>query len=239
MNCLPDSGLAIDYQIDGDIHSELLIVLAHGAGANMHHSFMAELTQLLVAQGHCVYRFNFPYMQANMQDGKKRPPDRAPKLLAHLEHVLADIQHQIADGKLKSQHILFIGKSMGSRMMATFTSKSHVCDNQNIADMVSKVIGQVCLGYPFVPIKKQSPPRLAPLNDSSMPTLILQGERDKFGLPSQIATWDLAEHVNVEFITDGDHSFSPRKSSGTTFDANLVKAVELICQFIKKIDSKR
>ncbi|GAA0789996.1 dienelactone hydrolase [Shewanella aestuarii] len=222
--------LARDYLIDGPVDSGTLIVLAHGAGANMHHAFMQQLTQSLVAKGFAVYRFNFLYMQANMLDGKKRPPDRAPKLVQHLESVLADIQHKQQQGELNYKRIMLVGKSMGSRMMATLTSSLHQCEMPDTKAALDSVIGQVCLGYPFVPIKG-GVPRLPPLNESSMPTLVLQGERDKFGLPEQIASWTFRKGIEFTYIPDGDHSFAPRKSSGTTFDANLALVVAEIDRF--------
>ncbi|WP_352340112.1 alpha/beta family hydrolase, partial [Psychrobacter sp. 16-MNA-CIBAN-0192] len=72
-----------------------------------------------------MYRFNFLYMQANMQDGKRRPPDRAPKLLAHYEQVLLDIQQKMALGLINCQRIILMGKSMGGRMSAILTSSDH------------------------------------------------------------------------------------------------------------------
>jgi predicted alpha/beta-hydrolase family hydrolase len=226
--------LARDYVLDGAVASETLIVLAHGAGANMHHAFMQQLTQSLVDEGFAVYRFNFLYMQANMLDGKKRPPDRAPKLVQHLESVLADIQHKQQQGAINAKRILFVGKSMGSRMMATLTSSLHQCEMIAAQSALNHVIGQVCLGYPFVPIKGGEP-RLPPLNESSMPTLVLQGERDKFGLPEQIASWTFRQGIEFTSIPDGDHSFAPRKSSGTTFDANLALVVAEIIRFSKSL----
>ncbi|UJF23578.1 alpha/beta family hydrolase [Shewanella sp. OMA3-2] len=222
--------LATDYLLEGDIQSDTLIVLAHGAGANMHHAFMQQLAALLVLQGFAVYRFNFLYMQANMLDGKKRPPDRAPKLLQHLETVLNDIYQKQQQGVITAKRIVFIGKSMGSRMMATLTSNLHSCDAAEAQAILGQVVGQICLGYPFVPIKGGEP-RLPPLNDSNMPTLVLQGERDKFGLPGQITGWTFRDGINFVTIPDGDHSFTPRKSSGTTLDSNLKLAVAEIVKF--------
>src|SRR3954453_3587664 len=49
-------------------------VFAHGAGAGMHHSFMAEIAQGLARSGVAVLRFQFPYMER----GSKRPD--SPKL---------------------------------------------------------------------------------------------------------------------------------------------------------------
>ncbi|MCL1141635.1 alpha/beta family hydrolase [Shewanella gaetbuli] len=233
----PTLPLATDYLLDGDLQSDTLIVLAHGAGANMHHAFMEQLSHELNNKGFAVYRFNFPYMQANMLDGKKRPPDRAPKLLAHLESVLADIHQKQQQGEIKASNIVFVGKSMGSRMMATLTSLTHEFINTDAKQLVEQIKGQVCLGYPFVPIKKGGEPRLSPLNDSTMATLILQGERDKFGLPEQINRWPLRADIEVVTIADGDHSFAPRKSSGLTFNQNLAVAVDEIASFSTKVCS--
>jgi predicted alpha/beta-hydrolase family hydrolase len=236
VNCLPDNDslLAQDYLVEGNLNSDTLIVLAHGAGANMHHDFMCQLAGLLVAQGYAVYRFNFLYMQANMQDGKRRPPDRAPKLLAHLETVLADIHLKQNQADIAAKRIVLVGKSMGSRMLAWFSSSLYQCDNADAKQALEQVLGVVCLGYPFVPLKGGEP-RLEPLNESIIPTLILQGERDKFGNPQQISQWPLREGIKVVPIVDGDHSFVPRKSSGSTLSANLDSAVAEINHFISKL----
>ena len=62
-----------------------LFIFAHGAGAGMEHDFMTAVAKGLVEQGIRVVRFNFPYMVKRAEDGKKRPPDRAPKLLEAYE----------------------------------------------------------------------------------------------------------------------------------------------------------
>ena len=234
MSCLPDndSQVAQDYLLEGNPNSVPLIVLAHGAGANMHHDFISQLASLLVAQGYGVYRFNFLYMQANMQDGKRRPPDRAPKLLSHLESVLADIYAKQDQVVISAKRIVLVGKSMGARMMAWLSSSLHECDDADAKQALEQILGVVCLGYPFVPLKGGEP-RLEPLNQSSMPILVLQGERDKFGNPQQISQWPLRDGVEVVPIVDGDHSFVPRKSSGTSLNANLNVAVSQIHEFIR------
>ncbi len=38
------------------------VIFAHGAGANMHHDFMMQITALLNQANINVLRFNFPYM---------------------------------------------------------------------------------------------------------------------------------------------------------------------------------
>ncbi|RPA38667.1 dienelactone hydrolase [Shewanella vesiculosa] len=235
MNCLPDNTrmLAHDSLLQGP-KSDTLIVFAHGAGANMHHEYMATMTDKLIAQGYQVYRFNFLYMQANMQDGKRRPPDRAPKLLAHYEQVLQDIKQKIALGQINCQRIILVGKSMGGRMSATLTSTDYQRQQPGLDDVMSKVAAIVCLGYPFIPLKGGKP-RLDPIVHNALPMLIVQGERDKFGDVQQVPTWTLGEHTQVCWIGDGDHSLQPRKSSGFTLEGNLNQAIEYIRQFISQL----
>ncbi|GGP59418.1 alpha/beta fold hydrolase [Shewanella saliphila] len=235
MNCLPDSPteLAQDYVLQG-AKSDTLIIFAHGAGANMHHEFMVNMSDKLVKNGFQVYRFNFLYMQANMQDGKRRPPDRAPKLLTHLEQVLIDVGEKIKQGLINPKRIVLIGKSMGGRMSAILTSAEHVFLSAQAKDIAAKIAAVVCLGYPFIPLKGGEP-RLSPIQTNPLPILIVQGERDKFGGREQVPSWPLSENTSIYWIGDGDHSLQPRKSSGYTLEGNLQQASDGISQFIASV----
>ena len=66
-------------------HAKALFVFAHGAGAGMHHDFMAQVSGLLTQAQISVLRFNFPYMQQMQAEGKSRPPDIVPKLLDYYQ----------------------------------------------------------------------------------------------------------------------------------------------------------
>ncbi|QBF81813.1 alpha/beta fold hydrolase [Shewanella maritima] len=221
--------LAKDYVLQGEI-SDTLIIFAHGAGANMHHEFMQSMAERLVARRFQVLRFNFMYMQNNMADGKRRPPERAPKLLAHYESVLAHVEQLIKLGKLAPKRIVLLGKSMGGRMSSILMSNEHGLTPE-LTDITSKISHVICLGYPFLPPKGKEP-RLSSINDSAMPTLVIQGERDSFGNKQQLTEWTLREGVEVRWLGDGDHSFKPRKSSGYTYDANLDSAVKFIEEYL-------
>lgn len=232
MNCLPDNHItsAQDFILQGP-KSDTLIIFAHGAGANMHHEFMVNMSDKLVNAGFQVYRFNFLYMQANMQDGKRRPPDRAPKLLNHFEQVLLDVADKIKQGLINPKRIVVMGKSMGGRMSAILTSTEHVFLSAQAKDVAANICAVVCLGYPFVPLKGGEP-RLSPIHTNPLPILIVQGERDKFGGREQVLSWSLSENTSICWIGDGDHSLQPRKSSGYTLEGNLQQACDSICQFI-------
>ena len=63
------------------------------------------------------------------------------------------------------------------------------------------------------------------------PALILQGTRDSFGTPDEVAGYALSPAIRVEWIEDGDHSLVPRKSSGRTRAQNLQAAIDAIAAF--------
>ena len=198
--------------IDGE-DNPITFVFAHGAGAGMDHEFMQSVAKGLAFKGIRVIRFNFPYMIKRAEDGKRRPPDRAPKLLEAYQ----DIIEQCDADKL-----VIGGKSMGGRMA------SHLSE-------VDKVAAMACLGFPFHPPGKPEKYKGEHLAELQKPCLILQGERDTFGKREEFADFDLSDSIRVEFIPDGDHSFKPRKSSGYTEQQNIALTVEKLSAFIKGV----
>lgn len=188
-------------------------VFAHGAGADMNHSFMMQMTQLLLDKKIEVVRFNFPYMMKRIVDGKRRPPDRMPKLI---ESYLACLK------SLPDDLPLFIGgKSMGGRVAATLASEN-----------AYKVSGVVCLGYPFHPPKKLDKLRLEPLQTTTAPVLIIQGQRDPMGTEEEVLSYALSDKCHIEFLPDGDHDLKPRKRSGYSHEQHLNFSAKLIEKFI-------
>ncbi|QYJ91112.1 alpha/beta fold hydrolase [Shewanella halotolerans] len=203
---------------DNALACDTLVLLAHGAGANMAHDFMTQMAERLAAQGLGVIRFNFPYMRSNAIDGKRRPPDRAPKLIKDFSLLIETVREVY-----KPKHLIVMGKSMGGRMAAILAGEQ-------------AVDGVICLGYPFVP-PKGGEPRLEPIAECQAPLLVIQGERDKFGAKGQVEPWLAPFNAKLQWLTDGDHSFLPRKSSGTTQSANLDLAVSHSIKFIRGLDA--
>jgi predicted alpha/beta hydrolase len=81
-------------------------VLAHGAGAGMHHAFMAAVAAELADRGIATLRYQFPYMEK----GSKRPD---PPKLAH-----ATVRAAVAEAArlLPKLPLIAGGKSFGGRM---------------------------------------------------------------------------------------------------------------------------
>ncbi|MCF7504438.1 alpha/beta fold hydrolase [Vibrio sp. L3-7] len=198
--------------IDGEDYP-ITFIFAHGAGAGMDHEFMQSVAKGLALKEIRVIRFNFPYMIKRAEDGKRRPPDRAPKLLEAYQEIIEQVD---------ADKLVIGGKSMGGRMA------SHLSE-------LDKVAAMACLGFPFHPPGKPEKYKGEHLAELEKPCFILQGERDTFGKREEFEGFDLSDSIRVEFIPDGDHSFKPRKSSGYTEQQNIALTVEKLSAFIKEV----
>lgn len=186
------------------------ILLAHGAGAGMDSDFMESFAAGLAARGFQVLRFEFPYMAARREDGKRRPPDRAPKLMDAFRAAIAEVRE-----KHKPTKLIIGGKSMGGRIASMVAAEdAGACD------------GLLLLGYPFHPPGKPERLRTGHLGDITVPTLIMQGERDPFGGRALVDALDLPGTITVAWAPDGNHDLSPRKASGHTAEKNWATAMD-------------
>lgn len=202
-----------------------VIFLAHGAGADMDHHFMEEVTQLLVKKNIKVVRFNFPFMDKRKLDGKRRPPDRMPKLLAHYLHILKSYSFEFP--------VFIAGKSMGGRVAATLMSSDESnTEKVNTVQIIDKISGVICLGYPFHPAKKLDKLRLSPLQNGLLPVKIIQGDRDALGSYEDIQGYKLPSLCHITYLPDGDHDFKPRVKSGFTHSEHIQTTVNEMNNFI-------
>jgi predicted alpha/beta-hydrolase family hydrolase len=202
-----------DLLIDGPKKAKRTIVLAHGAGSAMDTPFMEFFAKALADRKFRVARFEFPYMAAKRLTGKSKPPDREPLLRETWLKVIEKLGHE---------GLVIGGKSMGGRIA------SLIADQAGLA-------GLICLGYPFHPVGKPDKLRVEHLRTIKTSTLIVQGERDSFGSREEVAKYDLSPAVRVEWITDGDHSLKPRKSSGKTESENWQTALDQIVGFLESL----
>ena len=206
-------------QWNGPKAADWIVVLAHGAGAGMDSDFMQFMAEALAERGLRVGRFNFPYMERAVTEGKRRPPDAMKKLLVAWEEVIRQVFRDLNS----TQRLAIGGKSMGGR----------------IASMSTHLVGVnalICLGYPFHPPGKPEKLRTEHLSDIKVPTLIVQGERDIFGRKEEVQAMKNPRRFKKKWVSDGDHSFKPRKASGLTVDDNLSEAVNSVACFLKALD---
>lgn len=197
------------FLFDGDDDARVTFAFAHGAGGAMDTPFMNKVAAGLAEQGIRVARFEFPYMAARRDSGKRGAPDRQPVLLDTWRRVVEELGGRVAIG----------GKSMGGRMA------SMVADELQVPALI-------CLGYPFHPPGKGDRVRTAHLSELRTRTLIVQGTRDMFGTGEEVAVYQLSPAITMEWLPDGDHSFKPRKSSGVTEAQNISRAVDAVAAFL-------
>ncbi len=186
----------------------------------MTSPWMERICALLADAGLGVRRFDFSYMTARLQ-GARRPPPRAEALTEEYRAAVEDVRATMRGGRL-----LIGGKSLGGRVASL--SAQPLFDAGRIAGLVS-------LGYPFHPPKKPDQLRTHHLRTLTCPMLIVQGERDPFGGPAEVAGYGLAPAISVHWVTDGDHDLAPRKSSGATLEGNLADAVRAIGRFASRL----
>ncbi len=169
-----------------------VITLAHGAGSNMHHSFLVNLAENLALRGFAVVRFNFPYKESG-----RKMPDRPPIAIAAVERVV----HAVHE-KFPNVPVFGSGKSFGGRMTSQYLASGGP----------AFVHGVIFFGFPLHPPGKPGVERAQHLSDVTVPMLFLQGTRDELAdtdlITQTCAGLRLATLIS---IPDADHSFNRGK----------------------------
>ena len=192
-------------------------VFAHGAGAGMHHSFMAVLAQALAARGIASLRFNFPFME----QGSRRPD---PPAVAH-EAIRAAVAE--AARRMPGLPLFAGGKSFGGRM----TSQA-----QALAPL-PHVRGLVFVGFPLHPAGKPSVERAKHLADVQIPMLFLQGTRDALAEVELVleTTAKLGERATLHVVEGADHAFHVLARSGRTNAQVLDDLADTMAQWMANL----
>jgi uncharacterized protein len=155
------------------------LVLGHGAGGGIEAPDLAAATNAALSVEITVARIEQPYRVA----GRRSPP-RSPVLDA----AWVSIVGQLSAGALAGLPVVAGGRSMGGRV---------ACRTADETDAA----GVLCLAFPLEPPRRGGKPqqsRLAELDALSVPTLVVQGERDPYGRPPPAASREVV-------IVPGDH----------------------------------
>ncbi|MEX2642357.1 MAG: alpha/beta family hydrolase [Acetobacterales bacterium] len=209
--------MAAELRAAGPSDAAAAVFLAHGAGLGMDAPFMRAVAEGLAGHGLRTIRFEFPYMAATRADGKRRPPDRMPALLARFRAVVADTP---------TARVVLAGKSMGARVALA------LCREREAKDLPPSAA--LCFGFPFHPPGKPDRLRTDAFENLRTPTLVLQGSRDPFGTFAEAGGLGLPGCVTLRAVPDGDHGFKPRKASGRTEAGNIADAVAAAAAFIAR-----
>ncbi|MBW1642759.1 MAG: dienelactone hydrolase family protein [Deltaproteobacteria bacterium] len=193
------------------------VMIAHGAGNDMHNALLASYADGLTASGCLCLRFNFPYKEK----GRKSPD--SPKLLA--ETWLAAYNFFKESSDYKPCPIIAAGKSMGGRIAS-----------EMVANKLLPAERIIFLGYPFHAPGKKDNPRDAHLYNIHIPMLFFAGTRDplcnleklKEVLKNLSTSWEL------ETIEGGNHSFNLPKNASANFQDIINIMVNKTLSWISK-----
>ncbi|MCR9288949.1 MAG: alpha/beta hydrolase [Bacteroidetes bacterium] len=185
-------------------NSKYLLVLAHGAGADMTHAFMETLSNDLAKKEIATLRFNFRYKELG-----KGAPDR-PKVALPTVKAAIEKGIELANGL----PVLAGGKSFGGRMTSQLAA----------TETLENVKGLVFFGFPLHSPAKVGIERAAHLQDIVHPMLFLQGTRDTLAkIPLITQVCDGLDKATLSIMDGGDHSFKTLKRSGITHEEMIEK----------------
>lgn len=190
-----------------------MLVLAHGAGAPQTHPWMVAMARAIASRGIPVVTFNFLYAET-----RRRAPDRSDVLEGTWQAAIGAVRERWRPGRL------FIGgKSMGGRIATQVAAGEGV-----------EVAGIVLLGYPLHPPGKPAQLRTKHLPQVRAPMLFIQGTRDPFGGPDELAPFldGLPRGTRLVPIEGGDHSLGLPKSRGVTLATTMADVADEIVGFI-------
>jgi predicted alpha/beta-hydrolase family hydrolase len=165
---------------EGEPGAGPLLVLGHGAGGGIEALDLQAARDAALALGLAVVRVEQPWRVRG-----RRVADAPARLDAAWLAVLETLDGPVLVG----------GRSAGARVAC------------RTADAVG-ALGVLALAFPLHPPGRPERSRRAELLGPSSPRLVVQGERDAFGVPEP------APGVQVHLVAGADHGFSVRRRDG-------------------------
>ena len=141
------------------------LVLGHGAGGGVGARDLVTASDAALSLGLGVALVEQPYRVAGR---------RSPAPAGHLDAAWLAVIERLRTGELAGGPLVVGGRSSGARVAC------------RTAAMV-EADGVLCLAFPLQPPAREgrppSPSRLPELDSVTLATLVVQGERDRFGIP--------------------------------------------------------
>jgi predicted alpha/beta-hydrolase family hydrolase len=157
------------------------VVLGHGAGGGVAARDLVAVTDEALSRRCNVALVEQPYRVAGR---------RSPAPAHQLDTAWTAVVEYLRATDLRSLPLVVGGRSAGARVACRTAPETGA-------------VGVVCLAFPLQPPPRRSggpsPSRLPELDAVAVPVLVVQGERDRFGIPPATALRTVVE-------VPGDHS---------------------------------
>ena len=138
------------------------LVLGHGAGGGVEAPDLVAACKAALSERFTVLLAEQPYRVA----GRRSPPPAS-----HLDAAWIAIVESLRAERLENLPVIVGGRSMGGRVACRTVEETGA-------------VAVLCLAFPLEPPgRKQPQSRLPELDAVSVPVLVVQGERDPFGIP--------------------------------------------------------
>jgi predicted alpha/beta-hydrolase family hydrolase len=222
---LPNAGSVSGRRYAAARSAPALVVLAHGAGAGQEHPFMVASAQGLASRGLDAVTFNFPYMER-----RASVPNPAPQLESCYRTVIATLAER---GWLDRRALVIGGKSMGGRMATHLAAAP--------ALVARPLSGVVLLGYPLHPPGNPAKARVEHLPAIAAPLLFVQGTRDSFGTPEELApvVATMRAPVTIHRVEGGDHSFKVTGRPKGSQPQVLEEILDVVERWVREVGAQR
>jgi uncharacterized protein len=204
----------------GETPDRAAVVLAHGAGTDMHHAHLQRHAADLVAAGHPTALFNFPFTEIG-----RRRPDPAARLLSTWRDVIEQLGPRLGEAR----PLVIGGRSMGGRMATMIAADASGPD----------VAGVVAIAYPLHPPGRPDRLRVEHWPGLRAPVLLVSGSRDAMA-PIPAVQRNLAVHMpagraSLHVVAGADHSFRVRKMDGRSEDEVLADVGSAVTSWLAAI----
>jgi predicted alpha/beta-hydrolase family hydrolase len=198
---------------DGATH---LLVLGHGAGADMRASAMQNIAEALAEQKIATFRYNFPFKE------NKRGGIDSPKTATATVRSAVAAAHK-AEPKLP---LLAGGHSFGGRMTTTAQSESPL----------DGVKGLVLFSFPLHAPNQPSDSRAEHLYSIKIPTLFFTGTRDALNDLELFrpVVKKLGKVATLHLLETADHSYKVLKKTRTSNEDVFVEMARILREWIDK-----
>ena len=196
------------------------VLLAHGAGSDMHGAALLAVADALAAAKIPSLRFNYPYRSAG-----RNAPDRPKTLEAATREAAAELA---ARAKLSPQRLVLGGRSMGGRYCSMVVGAP---------DAPVPALGLVMLSYPLHAAGKPERPRIEHFPAIRVPVLFVSGTRDSLAGREALTAAAKAIRGKTRFhwIETADHGYRPLKASGRTTDDVLAEVASATADWVARL----